>query len=343
MFSVLEFVVEVRNARLRIEHHIFQHRAEPVGGGIDLGLRFLRELDAFGVAAALEIEHPVGSPPVLVVADQDAVGIGRQRRLAGAGEPEEQRNVAVPADIGRAMHGHDALRRQIEIERGEDRLLDLAGIGGVSDQNDLPAEIDGDHGLAAHPVALGVGLERGHVDNGEIGNEVGELGTLGTDQQLADEEGMPGELGENAGLDPVGGIGAAIEVLREQLAAARMRDQIVVEALEIGLRDLAVAFPPDRAFGQVVDHRVLVLGRAAGMDPGLRAERAAFHQRSLLRRNGMLVKRRGGQIPMDGAEVLESEFVGAVALVPQTGFLHGCSLHDGPAEAGRSPIKHDAG
>ena len=79
------------------------------------------------------------------------------------------------------------------------------------------------------------------------------------------------------------------------------------------------------------------------MDPGLRAERAAFHERSLLRRNGMLVKRGGGQIPVDGAEVLESEFVGAVALVPQTGFLHGCSLHDGPAEAGRSPIKHDAG
>ena len=64
--------------------------------------------DRLGVAAALEIEDAVAAPAMLVVADQHAVRVGRQRRLAGAGEAEEDRHVAVLADVGRAMHRHDA-------------------------------------------------------------------------------------------------------------------------------------------------------------------------------------------------------------------------------------------
>ena len=128
MFSVLESSSKFGNACLRIEHHVFQNRAEAIGRGVDFRLGFLRQLDAFGVAAALEIEYAVWSPAVLVVSDQNAIGVGGERRLAGTGEPEEQRNVAVLSDIGGAMHGHHALRRQIEIERGENRFLDFAGI-----------------------------------------------------------------------------------------------------------------------------------------------------------------------------------------------------------------------
>ena len=135
-----------------------------------------------GVAAALEIEHAVRAPAVLVVADEDAVRIGRQRGLAGAGEAEEQRDVAVVADVCRAMHRHHALRRQIEVQRGEDRLLHLAGIGRVADQDDLLGEVDRDDGVGAHAVTLWIGLERGQVDDGEIGDEAGELGALGADQ-----------------------------------------------------------------------------------------------------------------------------------------------------------------
>ena len=69
-------VVEIGLAGVFVEHHVFQHRAEPFAGGVDLGLGFLRQLDAFGVAAALEIEDAVGAPAVLVVADQGAFRIG---------------------------------------------------------------------------------------------------------------------------------------------------------------------------------------------------------------------------------------------------------------------------
>src|SRR5271167_4842633 len=89
----LAVVVVVRNARDRIEHHVFEHRAEAERVP-DLWLVFLREENTLGVAAAFEVEDAGCAPAVLVIADKAAAGIGRQRRLAGAGEPEEERGDA---------------------------------------------------------------------------------------------------------------------------------------------------------------------------------------------------------------------------------------------------------
>ena len=203
--------------RLRIEHHVLQHGAEAVGGVPDHRLGFLAELDALGVAAAFEVEDAVRAPAVLVVAEQRAVRIGGQRGLAGAGEAKEQRGIAVGADVGRAVHRHDVLRRQIEVERGEYRLLHLAGVRRAADQHDLTGEIDRHHGVGAlaPAVTLGVGAERRQIDDGEFGNEAGELRALGPDQQLPDEQRVPGVFGEDAGLDAVFRVGAAVEILRE--------------------------------------------------------------------------------------------------------------------------------
>ena len=115
----LRAVVEIGHAGVFVEHDVFEHRAEAVAGGVDLRLGFLRQLDALGVAAAFEIEDAVLAPAVLVVADQRAVRIGRQRGLAGAGQAEEDRGVAVRADIGRAVHRHHALGGQVVVQRGE--------------------------------------------------------------------------------------------------------------------------------------------------------------------------------------------------------------------------------
>ncbi len=48
----------------------------------DLRLIFLREIDAFSIAAALEVEDAIIAPAVFVVADQAAAGIGRETGLA---------------------------------------------------------------------------------------------------------------------------------------------------------------------------------------------------------------------------------------------------------------------
>ena len=176
-------------------------------------------------------------------------------------------------------------------------------------------------------MALRVGLERGQIDDRQLGDEVLQFGRHRTDQELTDEQRMPGQFGENPGFYPVFRVGAAVEVLREQRLAARMRDEVVIEQLEVCRADLAVTVPPHRVLGQRIDDRVLVLGRAAGVDAGFRAQRAALDDRGLARRDGMLVKRGRGQIPMHRAQIFETEFIGAEGAVPQTRFLHE-NLHD---------------
>src|SRR5262249_14048248 len=133
---------------------------------------------------------------------------------------------------------------------------------------------------------------------------------------------MPGKLGEDSRFDPVFWIGAAIEVLRVQRFAARMRDKVVVEALEIFRADLAVAAPPHRVFGQRVDDRVLVIRGTAGVGARLRAQRPARDDRGFVRGDRVLIEYRRGVIPMDGFEVFDAKSVGAVSAVPQTRFLH---------------------
>ena len=297
----LGIVVIIRDAGFRIDHHIFQHRAEFVGGSPDFGLRFLRQPDGLGVAAAFEIEDAFRTPAGFVVADQRAVGILRERGLAGARQAEEQRALfAVVRHVRRAVHRHDVLRRQIEVERGEHRLLHLARVGRAADQHDLAGEIDRHHGVGAFAAAvtLGVRLEGRQVDDGEFGNERGERGALRPDQQLADEQRVPSELGEDAHLDAVFRIGAAIEVLREQLLALGVLLDVGQQRVEVLLRHLAVAVPPHRILGERVDDGVLVLRRAAGVMAGLGAQRAAGDHLGLSRRDGMLIELGFGEIPV---------------------------------------------
>ncbi len=343
MFSVFVSSSKSQMRVSRIVDHVFQDGAEAQRRRIDVGLGLLGELDALRVAAALEIEHALRAPAVLVVADQGAVGIGGQRRLAGAGQPEEQRDVAVAADVGRAVHRHHALSRQVVVERGEHRLLHLAGVVAAADEDDAFRKVDGDHGLAAHAVALGVGLERGQAEDGEIRHVMGKLGAIGSDQQRADEQRMPGELGEDACLDPVFRIGAAIEVLGVELLALGVCKEILVKQIELGRRQLAVLVPPDRFFGVLVAHHEFVLRAAAGVDAGLSAQRAAFDDLRLAVLDRVLVKGFCGEVPVNGSQVGKAEFVGAMGAVSQTCFLHGAFSPDEPALSAGNLYPTDSG
>ena len=89
---------------------------------------------------------------------------------------------------------------------------------------------------------------------------------------------MPGELGEDAGLDAVLRIGAAIEVLCEKGFALGMGDKIVEQIVELFFALFAVAVPPHRILGRRIDDGMFVLGRAAGVMAGFGAECAALHQ-----------------------------------------------------------------
>src|SRR5205814_1434889 len=101
-------VVVVGQTGVGIVGDVLQDRPEVVGRRVDLGLGVLRDADGLGVAAALEVEHALVAPAVLVVADQATRRVGGERRLAGAGQAEEQGHVAVGAHVGRAVHGQGA-------------------------------------------------------------------------------------------------------------------------------------------------------------------------------------------------------------------------------------------
>ena len=180
-------------------------------------------------------------------------------------------------------------------------------------------------------MTVRVGLERRQIDDGEFGHEVFELRSDRADQQLPDEQRMPCILGVDPGLDPVFRISAAVEVLGVELLATGVLDEVVVQQHELRLGHLAVAVPPDRMFGLCIDDGVLVLGRAAGVDPGLGAKRAACDNGSLAVADGMLVKRGFGQVPVNRGEIVEAELVGTECGVTQTGFFHGISSSDPPA------------
>ena len=318
----LRLVVEIDEARLGIEADILQHRAEAQRRVVDLGLGLARELDGLGVAAALEVEHAARAPAVLVVADQRAVRIGRERGLAGAGQAEEQRDVAVLADIGRAVHRHHAFGRQVIVERREHRLLHLAGIEAAADQDHAPGQVERDHRLRAHAVLLRVGLEGRQAEDGEIRHIAGKLAPLRADQQRADEQRVPRQLGEHARLDAVFRIGAAIKVLAEELLALGVLEEIVEQDVELLRRQLAVLLPPDRLLGRLVANDVLVLRRAAGVDTGLGAECAALDDVALVPANRVLIELLGRQIPMDAGQILQAELVRAMGAIPKTRLFH---------------------
>ena len=265
--------------------------------------------------------QPVSSSPISV-----RFGSAESVVLPVPDRPKNSADVAVRADIGRAVHRHHALRRQIEVERGEHRLLHLAGVGRAADQHDLAGEIDRDHrvGAFAAAVTLGVRLERRQIDDGHVRHEARELGALRTDQQRADEQRVPGEFGEDAHLDAVLRIGAAIEILREQLScpshAPGSPDSSVSNCSWLML---AVAVPPHAVRGEVVDDRMLVLGRAAGVMTGLGAERAAGDDVgfAVLRSRARRAAHRSdsSESPPDPSNRICRRH----RPVPDTGFLHG--------------------
>ena len=104
----LRVVVEVEPP-VPVDDDVLEHGPERVRGGEDLGLGLGGEVDRLRVAATLEVEDAVVAPSVLVVSDQPPLGIGGERRLPRAGEAEEDRDVAVRADVGRAVHRQDTL------------------------------------------------------------------------------------------------------------------------------------------------------------------------------------------------------------------------------------------
>ena len=219
---------------------------------VDLRLGLGGEADHLRVAAALEVEDAAVAPAVLVVADQRALGVGRERRLAGAREAEEDRDVAVVADVRRAVHREDALERQPVVHHREDRLLDLAGVERAADQQLGAAGMQHDERAGARAVLVRVGLEVGRVQHERLAART-RLSSLGgeVDEHRLREERVVRVRGDDAHADPVRRVGAGEGVDDvERVGRAEVRGDLLAQAVEVLLRERLVDLaPPDPVLG----------------------------------------------------------------------------------------------
>ncbi len=313
MFSVRLSSSKLIAAGVGVDGDVLQHGAEMAGGVPDQRLQVFAEVDGLGVAAAFEIEDAVVAPTVLVVADQRPLRVGGEGGLAGAGEAEEQGHVAPLADVGRAVHGKHALERQEEVEHGEDRFLDLAGIAGAADQDDAPLQVQDDEDLRIGAVFLGVGVEAGRLDDGEFGDVVVQLFDRQADEQVAGEQAVPGVFGDDADGQVVVGMGGGGGVLHEDVAPLEIGGDQLVQPVEllrlIRLVDLA---PPDLVVIFLAADDELVVRRAPGVVAGAHHHCAFVRQGALAACHDALDQRAGGQVPVGHVQVAQPVLVQVV-------------------------------
>ena len=235
--------------------HVLDDRPGHRKGGSDDRLGVLVQVDELGVAAALVVRNTVLRPGVLVVADQLAVGVGGEGRLAGPRKAEQDRAVPALADVGRAMHRHLAHVGQEVVHHGEHGLLDhTAVVGAANDESDLVLEVHDDRAARRCSVALGITVERGHVQHRPaplvlVRNARNALG-----EHVVGEHGVGGVLPHEAVRNRVGGIPTAEDILdvqRRTLLVEMRHDALQERLVLLRIELLVVLLPP---------HRVLDLG-----------------------------------------------------------------------------------
>ena len=97
------------------------------------------------------------------------------------------------------------------------------------------------------PCRLGSARNEGRSTIVRSGANAREILARRADQQIADEQRVPGVFGEHARLDAQRRVGAAIEILREQRLAARVVEEVLEQRVEMLDRHRIVVFPPDDA------------------------------------------------------------------------------------------------
>ena len=229
---------------------------------VDVRLALFGEVDALGIAAALDVEDVLVRPAVLVVADEPAGGVGRKGGLARARQAEEDRRAArLRVDVGGAVHGqHVVLNGEQVVHRGEDGLLDLARVAGACDDDDAALEVDGHDRLGGGAVGLGVAAVVGGGKHHEIGLVGGKLLGSRPHEHLAGEEGLVGLFAHNGEVARMGAVGAGHATHDIRVTLGKIGANALVDAVEVlgchGGVDLA---PRDAVVhvGRVDDEAVL--------------------------------------------------------------------------------------
>ena len=141
------------------------------------------------------------------------------------------------------------------------------------------------------PWRAGSAWKLGQLRMVKPGMKPRQLGRVGAAQHVADEEAVPGELGDDADVQPVGGVGAGVEILHEELAAADVGAHVGEQPAEVLGRHRRVVLPPDVRHDRGLADDELVLGAAAGVAAGGDQQRAADAEVALAAGDGRLHQR----------------------------------------------------
>ena len=249
---------------------------------------------------------------MLVVADQQARGVGRKRGFAGAGQAKEHgRLVRDGVHAGRAVHGqHVVLDGQQVVHNAEDGLFDLAGVAGARDQNHALLEVD-DHGGAGveafdRRVALIAGRSK-HTEVGLAGAR--DFASERACEHLLNKECLAGTLAGDEQAARVVTVGAGHAAGDEHIALIEIVDDASLNGLVALDRQRSV----DGAPGDLIVHvgRIddkAVVGRTAGALPRLDHERAVGGHTALFTADGIFDELGRRQVDQQAGLVLGGVF-----------------------------------
>ena len=108
-------IIVVRSSRHRVVDDVFKDAA--ISDGVkNIRLLLCREVDAFGVTSALNVEDTSVRPDMFVITDEKTIGVGGECGLASAGKSEKESNVtALNAYIGRGVKGELTKFNRLEV------------------------------------------------------------------------------------------------------------------------------------------------------------------------------------------------------------------------------------
>lgn len=96
-------IIIVGDAGDRIVDDVFKNTAE-TDCVVDFWFLLSGEIDALGITTSFDVEYSTVRPDVLVITDEETVGISRERGLSSSGETEEKSDITlVLAYVGRRV------------------------------------------------------------------------------------------------------------------------------------------------------------------------------------------------------------------------------------------------
>ena len=181
-------------------------------GAIDGRLTLHAQVDHLSVAATLVIEDTIVIPSVLIVTDQETLGVSGEGGLTGTGETKEDGGMlAIHIRIGRGVHRGHATTGVEVIHVAEHPLLHLTTIPGVEDHLLAAGEVEDNSSLRVETELLPVvHLCLGCIVDYEVRlTKVLKLLLGGTDEHIGDKVCLPSHLDDEADLDAGVLIGTA--------------------------------------------------------------------------------------------------------------------------------------